>query len=232
MAVAATDIALRMGHREVRGVLFDLDGVLVDTAFLHFEAWRSVAADHGSVLAPEVEQLIRGVGRIDACRVVFDAVDLSLTEEELRAAAAAKNNRYLALIGSMGPEALLPGAYETLAYLKDAGIPFALASASANARTILKKTGIEQEFVAIVDGSTLRPPKPDPAVFLEAAAALSLPPTSTLVVEDAVAGVQGALRAGCLVIGIGDPEILSAADQVVRTLKQIDWASVLGRVEE
>lgn len=209
-----------------RAAVFDLDGVIVDTARFHFAAWRRLAREFGFELSDDLGESLKGVGREAALRIVLASGGVVLGPEESSAAASRKNRYYNEHLESLDADALLPGALEGLAWLRERGIPVALASASRNARTILATTGIESSFDEIVDGTVVTAAKPDPAVFRVAAERLGIPPAHCVVFEDAVAGVRGALRAGCRVVGIGDPAVLVEAELVVPTLADVPWATV------
>ncbi|WP_082099348.1 MULTISPECIES: beta-phosphoglucomutase [Demequina] len=201
--------------------LFDLDGVIVDTAVHHFAAWRQTADQLGFTLADEDEELLKGVGRMDALRIVLgiggvevdDATALHLAEE--------KNARYVDAIASITPADMLPGALETLEDLRARGIRTALGSASRNAPLILERLGITHLFDAIVDGSVVTEAKPHPRVFLEGARALGVDPSTCIVFEDAIAGVQAAKAAGMTAVGIGVPAVLTQADAVIPGLHAV-----------
>ncbi len=208
-------------------VIFDLDGVLVDTAQFHLAAWRRISGELGFTFDDTVAESLKGVGREAALRVLLRVGSIELSPEQIVETAARKNGYYKELLRGLDESALLPGAADSLRWLKQRGVPIGLASASRNAQTILDSTGITPLFDAIVDGSTVTAAKPDPTVFLVAAERLGVDPASCIVLEDAIAGVEGALRAGCRVIGVGDPAVLTAADVVVPSLAQVDWTTVL-----
>lgn len=210
-----------------RAVVFDLDGVLVDTAQFHLAAWRRIAADYGFDFDDSVGESLKGVSRDAALQLVLSAGDVSLSAEEAARAAARKNRYYRSHLSSLSPDALLPGAYAGLQWLHDHRVPVALGSASKNARVILSATGIEPLFDAIVDGNSVKAAKPDPAVFLLAVDLLNVPAGECVVFEDAIAGVQGALAAGCSVVGVGDPGVLSQADHVVASLADVSWPDLI-----
>jgi beta-phosphoglucomutase len=210
-------------------VIFDLDGVLVDTARFHLAAWRRIAGELDFSFDDSVGEALKGVGRDAALRVILRTAGIEMTPEEAAETARRKNAYYGEHISTLDASALLPGAADALLWLRDHGVPIALASASRNARTILASTGIEPLFDAIVDGTTIALAKPDPAVFLAAAEALGQAPGDCIVFEDAIAGVTGALLAGCRVIGIGDPGILLGAENVVDDLSDVPWSTLFGK---
>jgi beta-phosphoglucomutase len=155
---------------------------------------------------------------------------IALGPDAAAAAAARKNSYYQESISNVDESALLPGAAESLEKLKSAGMGIALASASRNARAILRSTRIEPMFDAIIDGTDVSEAKPDPSVFLAAAHALRIDPANCVVLEDAAAGIEGARNAGCTVIGIGDASVLLKAAIVVPTLAAVPWETFFGKV--
>jgi beta-phosphoglucomutase len=209
-----------------RAAIFDLDGVLVDTAQFHLAAWRRIAREFGFELDPAIGESLKGVGREAALTIVARSGGLELDPAQFRDTAARKNRYYNEHLETLGQDALLAGSIESLTWLRDRGIPIALASASRNARTILASTGIGGFFDAIVDGEAVKTPKPDPEVFVVAAISIGVAPADCVVFEDAIAGVAGARRAGCHVIGIGDPLVLTDADSVVPDLAAVDWTAL------
>lgn len=210
----------------LRAVVFDLDGVLVDTAQFHLAAWRRIADELGFQFDEDVAESLKGVAREAALAAVIRAGGIELAPEVAAETAARKNRYYNDHLRHLDASALLPGAEQALHWLAARGIPIALGSASRNARTILRSTGIEPLFDAIVDGVVVSAAKPDPEVFLVAAERLGVPPADCLVLEDALAGVEAARRAGCAVIGVGSPEVLGDADSIVPDLAAVDWRTL------
>lgn len=211
----------------LRAVIFDLDGVLVDTAQFHLAAWRRIAADYGFEFDDSVGESLKGVSREASLQLVLKAGGVTLTPQEASRAAARKNRYYRSHISSLSQDALLPGALAGLTWLHEHRIPVALGSASKNARAILSATGIEPMFDAVVDGHSVRQAKPDPAVFLLAVEMLGVPAAECVVFEDAIAGVQAAIAAGCAVVGVGDPTVLSEAGIVVASLADVSWPELI-----
>jgi beta-phosphoglucomutase len=199
----------------IKGCIFDLDGVLVDTARFHFLAWKSLADRLGFEFTESDNERLKGVSRMASLEILLEIGKLSPTDIQKLEYAAEKNALYLQYIEKMKPEDILPGVREFLTELKKAGIRVGLGSVSKNARTILSKTGITEFFDAIVDGNLISRAKPDPEVFLTGAKMLDLPPAQCVVFEDAVAGVEAAHRAGMKCVGVGSRHILNEADAII-----------------
>lgn len=205
-----------------KGIIFDLDGVIVDTAKFHYLAWRKMANDLGFDISLEQNEKLKGVSRVHSLEQILDWGGKTVSQEEFEELMAGKNEDYLARISGMTEEDLLPGVRKVLDFLTENKIPYALGSASKNARPILKGLGIHDRFAAIVDGNDVHKAKPDPEVFLIAAEKLNLKPEDCIVFEDSVAGIEAANRAKMYSIGIGDKEILGAADKNFADFTEID----------
>jgi beta-phosphoglucomutase len=204
-----------------KGALFDLDGVLVDTAKYHYLAWKWLAAQWGFEFTEADNERLKGVSRMRSLEIVLEIGGVELTEEEKRSRAEQKNERYLEYIRQMDESELLPGAKEYLLLLKERGVRIALGSASKNAAFILSKVGIADLFDAVIDGTKVSMAKPDPEVFIAGCRELGLQPEECIVFEDAEAGVEAAIAAGMYVIGIGKPAILAAANRVIGGLNEL-----------
>ncbi|WP_304296518.1 beta-phosphoglucomutase [Capnocytophaga leadbetteri] len=203
---------------DVDGYIFDLDGVLVDTAKYHYLAWKEIAKEFGFELTPEHNEQLKGIGREISLYKILSWAGKSLSEEVFAQTALRKNESYLQKISHIDHKELLPGVLPLLQQLKSKGKKIALGSASRNARLVLERTGILPYFDAIVDGTMVSKAKPDPEVFLKAAEALHLSADRCCVLEDAPAGIQAAKAAGMTAIGVGSPEILKGADKVISSL--------------
>jgi beta-phosphoglucomutase len=206
---------------KVKGALFDLDGVLVDTAKYHFLAWKWLAGQWGFEFTEADNERLKGVSRTRSLEIVLEIGGLQLSEEEKSRSAEAKNELYLQYIRKMNESELLPGAKEYLLLLKSRGVRIALGSASKNAAFILEKVGIADLFDAVIDGTRVAKAKPDPEVFIAGCRELGLQPEDCVVFEDAEAGVEAAIAAGIYVVGIGSPAILAAANRVIRGLDEL-----------
>ncbi|NJY62942.1 beta-phosphoglucomutase [Salinimicrobium sp. CDJ15-81-2] len=205
-----------------KGIIFDLDGVIVDTAKFHYQAWRKLANDMEFDISMEQNEQLKGVSRVHSLQQILGWGNKTVDEAEFERLMASKNKDYLERIAHMDEEDLLPGVKKVLEYLSKNKIPYALGSASKNARPILEGLKIENRFKAIVDGNDVTKAKPDPEVFLVAAKKLDLPPSDCVVFEDSVAGIEAANRAGMVSVGIGDKEILKEADHNFADFTEID----------
>lgn len=202
----------------IKACIFDLDGVIVDTAVYHYKAWKRLAAGLGFDFSEHDNERLKGVSRMQSLEIVLECGGITKTEAEKEELAAQKNTWYTEMISQMTPAEILPGAREFVQSCRDAGIKTALGSASKNSMTILNKLNIVNLFDAIIDGNKVSKAKPDPEVFLKGAEELGIEPQFCVVFEDAIAGVEAAKAGGMKAVGIGDPEILHEADMVVSGL--------------
>lgn len=194
-----------------KAFIFDLDGVIVDTAHYHYLAWKELA-DSLNISFSEVEnEQLKGVSRVRSLEKILELGNVTLEQDEFDRLISSKNEDYLSYVDSMTRNEILPDVPRVLHFLHENGQRLALGSASKNARTILSKVGLMDEFESIVDGTQVSKAKPDPEVFLRAASNLQTPPEKCIVFEDALAGIQAANNAGMLSIGIGDPTVLKEA---------------------
>ena len=194
------------------GVIFDLDGVIVDTAKYHFLAWKYLADHLGFEFTEAHNELLKGVSRVRSLEILLDIGKVELSEEKKQEFLISKNEHYLKYIMKMGSEEILPGVNELLDSLDALGIQYVLGSASKNAPLILKQVNLYDRFIGIVDGNSVSKAKPDPEVFLIGADKLNLKPEQCIVFEDAIAGVEAANAANMISIGIGDAKTLHEAN--------------------
>jgi beta-phosphoglucomutase len=206
---------------EMRAAIFDLDGVIVDTAKYHYLAWKRLANDLGFDFTEQDNERLKGVSRIRSLEILLEIGGIHLDEAAKAQAAARKNAWYVEYISQMEKSEILPGAAEYLQTIRTRGIKTALGSASKNAPLILDRLGITPLFDVIIDGNKVQHAKPDPEVFLRAADELNLPPASCVVFEDAEAGIEAARRAGMGAVGIGKPHTLKHADMIIGGLYQL-----------
>ena len=205
----------------IKACLFDLDGVIVDTAKYHYIAWREIAKELGFDFTEQHNERLKGVSRMASLDILLEVGGIQLPQHEKEILANRKNEHYLTFILNMQPDEILPGAKNFLETLHNHGIATALGSASKNAMTILDRLQLTSLFDVIIDGNQTAKAKPDPEVFLKGAEALNIDPKHCIVFEDAEAGVEAALAAGMKCVGIGSPEILSKAHLVVSGLDKM-----------
>lgn len=203
----------------VKACLFDLDGVIVDTAVYHFQAWRRLANELGFDFTEHQNEQLKGISRMESLELILNWGGVTLTEEEKVAWATKKNQWYLDLVMQMTPNEVLHGVPEFLKSLRANGIKIALGSASKNSKLILERIQMLDYFDAIIDGNNITKGKPDPQVFLMGAEATGAQPSECVVFEDAVAGVQAAKAGGMKAVGVGSADILTEADIVIATFE-------------
>lgn len=205
----------------IKACIFDLDGVIVDTAIYHYKAWRRLANSLGFDFTSAQNEELKGISRIDSLKLILAWGSISKTDEEMQRLATQKNDWYVAMIKEMTPEQILPRAKEFLEEVKANNYLIALGSASKNAELILTQIGLTAYFDVLIDGNKVTRSKPDPQVFLVAAKELKVEPEECVVFEDAIAGVQAAKNGKMKVVGIGDKELLRMADLVVGGLDEM-----------
>lgn len=210
----------------IKACIFDLDGVLVDTAHYHFLAWKRLAKEFDYELTEEINEQLKGVSRTKSLEIVLKHANVSIEEQKKASLADRKNGWFTDYVHKMKPEELFPGVKELFAKLKKDQIRVALASSSKNAQTIIEILGIEKEFEAVVDGNMIVHSKPDPEIFLLAAKKLNLKPVDCVVFEDAEAGVEAALAAGMKCVGVGKPAQLNKANLVVKSIQDFNYAQL------
>jgi len=199
----------------IEACIFDLDGVVVDTAKYHFIAWRALAEELGFEFTHQDNERLKGVSRMQSLEILLEIGGLQFSEPEKLAMAEKKNTLYVSYIEKMTPEETLPGVEKFLQELRDSGIKIALGSASKNAPLILERIQLYGMFDAIVDGNSISEAKPNPEVFLKGAEELGVLPESCVIFEDAIAGIEAAQHANMYSVGIGDLETLGFADLVI-----------------
>lgn len=204
----------------IQAVIFDLDGVLVDTAHYHFIAWKRLAEELGVNFTEKENEKLKGVSRMKSLEIILELGKIKLSDAEMERLATKKNEWFVEYINAMKPDEIFPGVKELITELRANGIKVALASSSKNADTVLTLLGIKQYFDAIVDGTMIVHTKPDPEIFLLAARKLNAPSRNCLVFEDAEAGVEAALAAGMRCVGVGTKEQLPKATFIVEKTAQ------------
>lgn len=207
--------------------IFDLDGVIVDTAKYHYIAWKQLCNDLGFDFSEHDNEALKGVSRIESLEILLKKGNVSASQFDKDKMLEKKNNLYVSFINTMNPNEVLPGAKDFLESCRNNNIKTALGSASKNAKTILDKTNLTQYFDVIVDGNSTNKSKPNPEVFLLGAKLLNEAAKNCVVFEDAIAGIEAALAADMKAIGIGDPQTLIKAHYVVNSFNEIKLNEIL-----
>lgn len=219
----------------IKAAIFDLDGVICDTAKYHYLAWRELAQQLGFEFTLEHNERLKGVSRMQSLEILLSIGGIVCTNKEKLEMANDKNERYRSFILKMEPEEILPGVVGFLEELRSAGIKIALGSASKNAMTILERLKITHLFDVIVDGTMVEQAKPAPDVFLAGAEKLGVMPWQCVVFEDAAAGIEAALNAGMIAIGVGNKSILKRAQAVIagfNNFSMVDMYQLLFKASE
>ena len=216
---------LRPTTPEIHGVIFDLDGVLTDTAEYHYQSWQRLADEVGLPFSRQANEALRGVPRRESLLAIIG--DRPFPEDQIQEMMARKNRFYEEFVQKITPQDLLPGALDLLKELRQTGIKIAIGSASKNAKTVVEKLGIINCVDAIADGYSVERSKPAPDLFLYAAQQIGLPPAACLVVEDAASGIEAALAAGMATVGLGPQERVGAAAVVLPNLVGVHFADLL-----
>lgn len=215
----------------IKACIFDLDGVIVDTAKYHFQAWRRLANELGFDFSEADNEQLKGVSRMESLDIILGWGGITPSKEQKLELADRKNEWYKDLISHMQPGEILPGVPEFLDDLQRHGIRIALGSASKNAGAVIQSIGLEDCFEVIVDGRQTTRSKPDPQVFLLAAAELGLQPAACIVFEDADSGIEAALAGGFYAVGVGSPEVLGKAHMVIPGFAGLAWSDVLNTLK-
>ena len=213
---------------KIETCIFDLDGVICDTAKYHFKAWRRLANELGFDFTEEDNEKLKGVSRVESLNLILKWGNIIENDEEVKAAYADKKNEwYLEFILRMTPDEILPGIKNLLDELKSKQVKIVLGSASKNSRVILDRIGLTPYFDAIIDGNSTTKSKPDPEVFLLGAAAVGSLPKNCIVFEDAEKGVEAALEGGFYTVGVGHPDVLDDAHIVIPGFEYIEFSEIL-----
>ncbi|MDR0873770.1 MAG: beta-phosphoglucomutase [Prevotellaceae bacterium] len=207
----------------IKGVIFDLDGVIVSTDELHYQGWKYMADSEGIYFDRQINERLRGVSRMESLSIILEKASKTYTDAQKEALATLKNDYYKELLATtLSPADILPGVLNVLSGLKAAGIKIAIGSSSKNTPTILKQIGLDKTFDAVSDGNNITNSKPDPEVFLIAAEWLGLKPEDCLVVEDAEAGVTAAKAGGMKALAVGSAATDDRADLAAADLSLIN----------
>lgn len=219
--------------KQIKAFIFDLDGVITDTAEYHYLAWKQLAEDIGVTFDRDFNEQLKGVSRMDSLeRILTLTPEQSFTNEEKEALATRKNDHYTNLIEDMSPDDILPGIKEFIEDIKVHELQLALGSASKNAIIVLERLQLLDYFDYIVDAAKVKHGKPHPETFLRAAEGLNVPPADCVGIEDAKAGVDAIKAAGMFAIGVGSKEHLAKADYVVETTNELQFAKIMSKVSK
>lgn len=220
--------------KELKAVIFDLDGVITDTAEYHFVAWSTLAKQLNIPFSREFNEHLKGVSRMESLDkiLIYGNKEHEFTAEQKAELAKKKNEIYQSLIGSITPMDILPGIQTLIADIKKHNIKLALASVSKNAEVVMKSLKLKNQFDVIVDPSIIPKGKPDPAIFLKAAELLNVDTTMCIGIEDAVAGIEAIKAAGMYAVGIGDISVLNKADLVYRSTDLLSLDNLLLNFEK
>jgi len=210
-----------MKNNNKKGFIFDLDGVIVDTAKYHYLAWKNLAMSLGFDFTEEQNEQLKGVSRVKSLEILLKIGNVKLDDVKKNSLLQEKNIEYLEYVSRMTSNEILPGVLKVLNFLDDNHVKYALGSASKNATLILEKVGLLDRFSALVDGNDVSNAKPDPEVFLIGAKKLNVDPENCIVLEDAIAGIQAANTAKMRSIGIGDSSVLFEANFVFNDMTEI-----------
>ncbi len=213
--------------KEIKACIFDLDGVIVDTAKYHYIAWKRLANELGFDFTETDNERLKGVSRMRSLEILLEIGNQQYTLEEKEAMAHKKNTWYVEYIEKMTPEEILPGVEAFLRDLRKNNIKIALGSASKNAPLILERVNLMPYFDAIIDGTSVKEAKPDPEIFIKGAEALNEMPENCVVFEDAEAGIEAAVNAKMRSVGIGDKDRLHKANIVMSDMKNLDYSKFI-----
>ena len=216
----------------IKGFIFDLDGVITDTAELHYLAWKKLSDDMGWKFDREVNEQLRGVSRMDSINIIKDHNKAEVSEDQLVELATLKNDIYVDSLDQMSPDDYLPGAQELLNLLRKEGFLVALGSASKNSTKVLEQLEAKKYFDVIGDGNSVSKSKPSPDIFLFGAEQLGLRPEECIVYEDAEAGIDAAKSGGFYSVGIGPNERVGHADVRFNTMKEATLFAVKSHFSE
>ncbi|MDE7062346.1 MAG: beta-phosphoglucomutase [Lachnospiraceae bacterium] len=204
-----------------KGIIFDLDGVIVFTDKFHYQAWKEMADELGVYFDEVINNRLRGVSRMDSLEIILERYDGTLSQEEKEALAEKKNTIYRKLLGTMTPEDVTEEVRDTLRKLRKNGCKLAIGSSSKNAKYILERVELTDYFDAISDGTNITRSKPDPEVFLKAAEFIGEAPEDCMVVEDAYAGIDAAKAGNMTAVGIGDASGYEKTDYPIQTFAEL-----------
>jgi beta-phosphoglucomutase len=220
--------------KPIQAFIFDLDGVITDTAEYHYLAWKALGEELRIPFTREFNEELKGVSRMDSLEkiLVLGNRQNDFSMEDKEALATKKNKHYFRLIANISPNDILPGIKDLIAEIKKNGYRLGLASVSKNAFTVMNSLGLRQEFDVIVDAATIKKGKPDPEIFLTAAKLLNVEASACIGIEDAVAGVESIKDAGMFAVGVGSVDSLAKADIIYSSTEQLSLSSIMTAYQE
>jgi beta-phosphoglucomutase len=220
--------------KPIQAFIFDLDGVITDTAEYHYLAWKALGEELGIPFTREFNEELKGVSRMDSLEkiLVLGNRQNDFSMEDKEALATKKNKHYVRLIANISPNDILPGIKDLIAEIKENGYRLGLASVSKNAFTVMDSLGLRQEFDVIVDAATIKKGKPDPEIFLTAAKLLNVEPSACIGIEDAAAGVESIKDAGMFAVGVGSVDSLAKADIIYSSTEQLSLSNIMTAYQE
>ncbi len=211
----------------MKGVLFDLDGVIADTSVYHFQAWRKLIKNHFNLELPdELEKQTKGVNRTDSLKAILNFLDISVSKKQFNEMTNEKNNIFRNLLANLTPANILPGINELISNFKKNKVKLSLASASLNGPFILEKLQLTDEFDAIADPSKVAAGKPAPDIFIAAAVAINLKPQECIGIEDSIAGVTAINKSGALSVGVGSKTDLKEAKIIFPNTAALNYKQI------
>ncbi len=217
---------------KISACIFDLDGVIVDTAKYHFQAWRRLANELDFDFTEKENEKLKGVGRIDSLKLILKWGGIKMDEASMQSLAVKKNEWYIEFVNKMTTDEIMIGVVDFLNELQQKNIKIGLGSASKNAVPILTKLDIKHYFEVIMDGTNVTKGKPDPEVFVEGAKRLSVPPSNCIVFEDAPKGIDAALNGGMYAVGVGDPADLGHGHHVIPNFKDLTFDTLINSLSQ